>query len=401
MLSPHHLHMMRIAALCTWAVMGVPVVFNALVRHTVSPLGFVIWGASSLVFALAFWSSTREQLKPQPDPARSVTLLWVQSISGVINVWDGLYGFSAFFLVLVAMQLLPTFSLREVQKLLPTLQSGEAAPRIRIRGAVLWMLGQTAAVAFVHGLRHGWLGVAPLVAAYIGFQLYVLFSSHLAASERRSRQVLEQAYAEVRATQGLLLDSSRLSERLSIARELHDVAGHHLTALSLNLEVAVHSEPRRLEYLQKSQVLAKLLLSGVRETVTALRGEATLNVTEALHTLIQNVPGPQIHLDVPQNLLLSDPLRAQILVRCVQEIITNAMRHAEAEHLHIQVVRDAEAVQLTATDDGLGLQEGQKEGNGLRGMRERLAEVAGHLEVHGAPGQGTRIFLTLPLGGNA
>ena len=74
--------------------------------------------------------------------------------------------------------------------------------------------------------------------------------------------------AELRATQQLVVDSSKIAERMRIARELHDLLGHHLTGLSLNLEVASHlTQGQTQEHIQTAQSVTKLLLEDVREVV--------------------------------------------------------------------------------------------------------------------------------------
>ncbi len=85
--------------------------------------------------------------------------------------------------------------------------------------------------------------------------------------------------------------ASRVNERTRISRELHDLLGHHLTALSLNLEVAGHlSEGRAQEHVQQAHTLAKLLLTDVREAVSQLREERGDRPGAALRPLAENVP---------------------------------------------------------------------------------------------------------------
>jgi signal transduction histidine kinase len=107
-----------------------------------------------------------------------------------------------------------------------------------------------------------------------GFQVLALFSCFLAASEASARADLARANSELRATGELLANTSRLAERERISRELHDTLGHHLTALSLNLEAASHlAADNALAQIQRAQSVTKLLLSDVRGVVSALRGE--------------------------------------------------------------------------------------------------------------------------------
>ena len=404
MLLSSYRHLLRYSALAAWGCSSLSVFYRLTVDGTPTPERFLVWLSSFCAFGLAFWfnTSSRHTL----DARRSLLLLSVQTVTGLVSMWDGLYGFSALFTVLVAMQLLPTFSLREAQKFVPPLPEGlldregflrsNTVPRVSLRGSVLWVLAQTALLGIVHGLRWGWIGVAPMVVSYFGFQMFVLFTAHLAVQEGRARGQLEAALSELRATQTLLEDTSRLNERLRISRDLHDVVGHHLTALSLNLEIASVSEPRRLEHVHKAQALSKLLLSEVRDTVSQMRGGAGLDLKRALEALVQDIPALKVHLELPQNLRLEDPNRAQIVLRCVQEILTNTLRHARATNLWLRITCEEGQLEVFARDDGEGMASGSLEGNGLRGMRERLLEVGGQLTVNSNALEGTQLHFGFP-----
>ena len=94
-------------------------------------------------------------------------------------------------------------------------------------------------------------------------------------------------------------------------------------------------------------------------------------------------------------LTLDDPERAHVLLRCTQEIITNAVRHAGARNLWIDARRVDGAIGIEARDDGTGA-DMLVPGHGLRGMRERLAQHGGDLQVDCRPGEGFRLRLHLP-----
>ena len=405
MLLSSYRHLLRYSALAAWGFTALPVLYRLSVDGAPSTGRFLLWLSSFAVFGLAFWLNTSS--RHTQDARRSLSLLSVQTVSGLISVWDGLYGFSALFTVLIAMQLLPTFSLRDAQKFVPPLpealldkadfERSNTVPRVSLRGSLLWVLAQTTLLCIVHGVRWGWIGVAPMGVSYFGFQMFVLFTAHLAVQESRARGNLEAALSELRATQTLLEDTSRLSERLRISRDLHDAIGHHLTALSLNLEIASVSETRRLEHVHKAQALSKLLLSEVRDTVSQMRGGAGLDLKKALSALVREVPALHIRLELPEKLRLEDPLKAQIVLRCVQEIITNTLRHAQASHLWLDITCQDGQLEVSSRDDGQGMASGALEGNGLRGMRERLLEVGGRLEVSSKPLEGTALHLSFPL----
>ena len=111
---------------------------------------------------------------------------------------------------------------------------------------------------------------------------------------------------------------------------------------------------------------------------------------------VGSVPRPRIHLDIPAELRTPDPERAHTLLRCAQEMITNAARHSGAENLWICVRCEGEALRIEARDDGRG-SEGADGGFGIRGMRERVAQAGGELRVVTQPGRGFEVTALLPL----
>jgi len=108
------------------------------------------------------------------------------------------------------------------------------------------------------------------------------------------------------------------------------------------------------------------------------------------------VPSPQVHLDLPDDLTLLGTESATAVLRCVQEIITNAMRHADAGHLWIAIAYAGGEIVLTARDDGHGASV-VSPGNGLVGMRERLAGLGGGLTWEGGAGAGFHLEARLPV----
>jgi signal transduction histidine kinase len=94
---------------------------------------------------------------------------------------------------------------------------------------------------------------------------------------------------------------------------------------------------------------------------------------------------------------VTDPEKAQILLRCTQEIVTNAARHAQAENLWIVIEREGDTFRIAAHDDGRG-SVGSQDGFGLRGMRERLERAGGQLRIATGPGRGFDVTALLPTG---
>ena len=205
------------------------------------------------------------------------------------------------------------------------------------------------------------------------------------------------ANAELKATQELLSESSRIAERQRISRELHDVLGHNLTALSLNLEVLVHtSDGETRERAVNARDLTKTLLDDVRGVVSSVRDTGQINLERSLTRLIEDVPTPKIHLILPDDLSIDDPLRAQTLLRCAQEIITNTIRHADAANLWIEFRKLPSGVEVQARDDGRGART-VRIGNGLKGMQERLEQFGGNLQIDSKLSEGFRLHAWMPL----
>ena len=266
------------------------------------------------------------------------------------------------------------------------------------RYGVLWLLVSQLAVAPVYYvlLRFPLFEAVMQSLLYGGFSMFIFVTSLVARQQTDAREEQRQLNTELRATRVLLAESARVNERTRISRELHDLLGHHLTALSLNLEVAGHiTEGRAQEHVHQAHTLAKLLLTDVREAVSQLRDSGAIDLAAALRPLTQRVPSLDIHLDVPSPLNVEDPERAHVLLRCTQEIITNAVRHAGARNLWITVRREAGGVSLEARDDGNGA-DGIMVGNGLRGMRERLQQCGGELQIETHRGQGFRLRASVP-----
>jgi signal transduction histidine kinase len=264
---------------------------------------------------------------------------------------------------------------------------------------VAWLVLQYLALAPVFASRPEFNALEGLLQAtfYIGYATVVFVAGLIARQQAEAREEQRRLNSELRATRALLAESSRLTERTRISRELHDLLGHHLTALSLNLEVATHlSEGRVQDHVRQAQSLAKLLLSDVREAVSQLRDDDAIDLSDALNTLVEGVPSLDIHLDLPEHLAVADPARAQVLLRCAQEIITNAVRHAGARTLWLAFTREHRGIAIRARDDGRGADQ-IRVGNGLRGMRERLAEFGGRLDIETALGRGFSLDAWLPL----
>jgi signal transduction histidine kinase len=369
------------AGIIMWVVVGLPVILSSLGGEAwvslLAPRG-IIWLAAYLLFGILFILDSLGKL-PTFLNERPVIQLILLTVCASF-----------------AQGLLPSYGLVSA---LFCITASYAAYIFPPKGGLAWVGLQTVMI-FVPLVSVDMPTILKFVLTitYFGFQMFALATTYATISEAKAKRELAQANAELRAAQELLAESSRVSERLRIARELHDVIGHHLTALSLNLEVASRiSEGKSKEVVDRSHAIAKLLLSDVRSVVSTLREDETIDISKALSSLVEGIPKPYIHLTMPSDLHLEDTNKAQVIVRCIQEVITNTMKHANAENLWLSLERTPDGITIHARDDGHGTKNVQA-GNGLQGMRERLEQIGGRLSVSSSPGKGFELSAYLPAG---
>jgi len=370
--------LLRYAGLFTWLCASIPLFMMRFWYDT--PLDwrqYVIWWILHLVFGLTYWNQVRALPIKSSRSHRLVTIsiLTICSLGVSMMSTTSLGGI---LLVIVA-------------GLLPWMLA--PAP------AMTWLIAQN--VLLVTVLSNipdiAFRGAAMAGGLFLGISLFAFMSGVVALRQHAARDELRKVNSELRATQALLAENTRIAERVRIARDLHDLVGHHLTALTLNLEVATHLvDGKALEHVQQAHSLAKLLLVDVREVVSDMRDDDKVELATALRTLVEGVPEPQIHLDLPTELSMTDPLRAQVMLRCVQEMITNSLRHAQAKNLWISLVPDENGVAMIARDDGRGT-DAVEVGNGLKGMAERLRQLGGELRIESSPGAGFSLHAWVPV----
>lgn len=269
--------------------------------------------------------------------------------------------------------------------------AGSASPRVAFAVALV-----ANAVAHAMLVRAGHPAAWLSTLLYAGFQAFAALCVHYAASAERARDALARVNADLLATRALLADSARDAERLRVARELHDVAGHKLTALSLNLH-ALAADPAlaaRPE-LAVAQRMSGELLADIRNVVHALRDGHGLDLATALHALAAPLPRPRLELDIDERVRIDDPALAETVLRLVQEALTNSARHAGATRVQVALRRGRDGLVVEIEDDGR-VRGPLHEGNGLAGMRERVEERGGRLHVARSMRGALRIEAALP-----
>lgn len=219
---------------------------------------------------------------------------------------------------------------------------------------------------------------------YLILHLAAVFSTYALWREVQVRAELEQKTTELEAASVLLEDSAKTAERLRISRELHDLIGHQLTVLNLELEAAKHREGAQArQHIDQAADVAKALLADVRSTVGELRDAGPGDLRTALLRIASAVQSLDIDVQVDEEITV-DEQQAEALVRAGQEIITNAIKHGEAKELWLTVELDGAEIRLQGTNDGLAPRRVMP-GHGLQGLRERVELLGGSLTLRPHP----------------
>src|SRR5262249_3698370 len=228
----------------------------------------------------------------------------------------------------------------------------------------------------------------------------------MAAAEAEKRRWLQAVLAERLSGEHLLAEQMRYSERMQIARELHDLMGHHLTALNLQLQLggallARADPPGAGQALDRAQGVAAQLLADVREAVSQQRSSQRIDLSAALQALVDSlekgIANTRVELALDEAARDLGPRAAHALLRCVQEGVTNSVRHAGARRVQVDLRGDGDEIAVSIDDDGRGApnwHEGRS-GNGLSGMAERMTELGGQMRV-ARTSPGFRIELRCP-----
>jgi signal transduction histidine kinase len=356
--------LLRGIALIIWLFIGVTR-FDGSLRSWALP-----WLGYGLMMVLAGFHARL----PRPW---SVAVLALQSLSVLAMPRLGLVGFEGMFLAWVVVQL-------------PTVLS--------LRTSAMWAVAQAVVLWPIVRPFNNLTQMTEISGASLGFSTFALLVHWVRQRERRARAELAKSNAALLATRAMLVEGSRQAERLRISRELHDSLGHHLTALNLQLDLAqrqVAGAP--LEALARARAIGTTSLAEVRKVVAAMQTEQGIDLVPALKALAAGVPTPHIEIRAPESLTLGSGEESHALFRCIQEAITNAVKHASAKHVWVDISQSGQALNITVRDDGGGAREVIM-GRGLTGMAARINALGGQAWFRSSPGTGFEVRVTLPAG---
>jgi signal transduction histidine kinase len=314
-------------------------------------------------------------------------------------------------LVAALMFLQPGWTMYPVLYFLPSIW---AILALGVRTGGYWLVAYVVAIAasFAYGMNLG----EGLIALFLYGVLYGLIGAFAAAVVRAdtARRESQALLAELQEAHRQLQDYSLRAEEMAIveernrlAREMHDTLGHRLTVAAVQLEGAqrlcTQDHERAAGMIGTVREQIREALGELRSTVATLRTpvEADLQLRSALRRLVTNfeaATGLTVNRLLPEELpSLSDSQRLA-LYRAAQEALTNIQRHARASQAWLVLTASEDAITLLVSDDGQGMSvRGESPGYGLRGLRERMAQLDGELHVEPRPGGGTQLSARLPL----
>lgn len=208
------------------------------------------------------------------------------------------------------------------------------------------------------------------------------------AERNRMNRKLRKAHEEIEHL-------AKVAERERIARDLHDVLGHTLSVITLKSELAgklMERDPERAgKEIREVEEISRQALSDVRDAIRGYRSKGlAAELAQAKATL--ETAGLAVQCDAATRLKIP-AVQESVLSLAVREGVTNVVRHAQARTCRLRLEQQNGSCRLEIADDGLGFS--SLEGNGLRGMRERVEMLGGSLERTNR--SGTTLIITLPL----
>lgn len=263
-------------------------------------------------------------------------------------------------------------------------------------------LGLLVVVELVPVFYHGMLGSSGAL-YFLPFLIIMLLSPFGVRSMIR-RAELEQELDQANARIKELVKSE---ERARIARDLHDTLGHTLSLITLKSQLVhrlIDKDPAKAQQeTREIEQTSRAALNQVRELVSNMRAATIPEELRSAETILQTA-GIQVKIDWYKEEKMTEEIPAlihNIVSMCLREAVTNVVKHSQASHCWIQVERTKEGLCCTIRDDGIGVQERQADqtrksgGNGLKGMKERLALLEGQLTIE--HGEGTLVVIEVPL----
>ena len=226
-------------------------------------------------------------------------------------------------------------------------------------------------------------------------------------TDRKRLEEQLQTYQQQLRSLSTELTRAEDRERRRIAVELHDQVSQNLAVAALRIEALRASKPaeERTRLLDELSGLVDQMDGDIRSLTFELSPPVLhdLGLRAGLEWLaeeIQSQHGLLVEIHSPRQQQLGEDL-ASLLFRCVRELLTNVVKHAQADSAAVSIEQSGNALQVEVTDNGRGFNMSDLDHGGSRfglfSIRERLAHIGGQFEIESEPGSGTRCKIVCPL----
>ncbi len=255
-----------------------------------------------------------------------------------------------------------------------------------------------------------WWAIAILPMA-VFVVIYVVLYGRQADARVKAQELLaelEAANKQLTESADQIEDLTLANERQRMARELHDTLAQGLAGLILQLE-AVDSHlsqghaDKAQAIVQQAMTRARATLAESRRAIDGLRKELPGSLTEALQAEadhFQSASGVPCALEISIPAPVADEVQ-RLIIQVVSESLANIARHAHARQASVIIGENRNTVTAEIADDGVGFDSESGEGReghyGLIGLRERVRQAGGTLEIRSAKGEGTRVRAGIPI----
>jgi signal transduction histidine kinase len=359
------------------------------------PTGRDRWVMLALVAAMAAWTLVFERLGISEDAPRLVLVYW----AGLVVMWFFLAGIDPTYFSLLLGLYPQVFRLLRLRHAIP----GAVALTVVVVWREVLLSGRP--------LSENWGAIGGGVLSLLFGILFSIWITRIIEQSYERRQLIEQLQSTQDELAAAERESGRLAERQRLARDLHDTLAQGFVSIVLQLQAAEGELPPGADaaraHLERARRTASDNLTEVRRLVWDLRPEElrASSLGEALGRLTDRLAedtGVAVTAAVTGTPRPLSPDAEVTLLRVTQEALANVRKHARAGRVALTLsYMDGEAA-LDVRDDGVGFMGvdglGPNGGLGLRGMRERVEALGGRLAVESAPGTGTTVAVTVPVG---
>lgn len=244
------------------------------------------------------------------------------------------------------------------------------------------------------------LGIVCVTALFLALGLFLIWHRLNIQKQKLSRQQIKQLEQEKQliATQSLL--DGETAERSRLSRDLHDGLGGMLSVIKLNLgnmKLNSAKEGMNVEHYNKAMQMLDDSVNELRRVAHHMMPESLMRygLKVSLEDFCLAIPGASFLYLGEDDQRLDNRLEV-VLYRSTYELVNNALKHANAKHINVQLIIDKNVVSLTVSDDGIGFTpETVISGLGLENIRTRVSAYNGKMNIYSSQGNGTEINIEI------